>query len=178
MKISKTGVIAAVVAGVVVIGLSLWLGPWWTLGIVLGIAALLALVLLLVAKTDVGRRTAEKVGRRVGRTRIGQRMTRAQLRNAAKRKGVSLTDPFGRPLSDVELQLEVIDTPETRAIKRQLRNANPQQRAQLLRMLQAQTDEVQRTGKVPEAMPQQQRPPGMSGRPVTRPPRARRKKKR
>ena len=60
-------------------------------------------------------------------------------------------------LSDVELQLELTDTPETRVIKRQLRTMNPQQRAQALRMLQAQADEAQRTGVTPQAVGRRRR---------------------
>ena len=82
-------------------------------------------------------------------------MARGQLRAEAKRRGIRTTDAIGRELSDVELQLELTDTPETRTIKRQLRTMNPQQRAQALRMLQAQADEAQRTGVTPAAM----RPP-------------------
>ena len=78
----------------------------------------------------------------------------------AKRRGIDTTDAIGRVRSDVELQLELTDTPETRAIKRQLRTMNPQQRAQALRMLQAQADEAQRTGVAPPPVkaPRPQRP--------------------
>ena len=65
-------------------------------------------------------------------------MARGQLRAEANRRGIPTVDAIGRELSDVELQLELTDTPETRVIKRQLRTMNPQQRAQALRMLQAQ----------------------------------------
>jgi hypothetical protein len=165
------------VVTLVIFGLGRLLGIWWTLGLVLGLVALLALASLAAAKTDVGRRAAAGVGRRVGRTRAGNRMARAQLRATAKRKGVPLTDPLGRPLTDVELQLELSDTAETRAIKRQLRTMNPQQRAQALRMMQAQAETAQRTGVPPTPMAPP-RMPGVSGRPMTRPPRTKSRKKR
>ena len=177
MGLSRTGIIAAIVAGVLVVGLALWQGPWVTLAVMVTLLVIVAVLSLLVAKTDVGRRGAEAVGRRVGRTRVGKRISHAQLRSAAKRQGVAMTDPFGRPLSDVEIQLELLDTPETQAIKRQLRTMNPQQRAQALRMLQQQSEEAQRTGKAPAPVAPP-RMPGVSGRPVTRPPRSRRKRKR
>jgi hypothetical protein len=139
----------AIVFGLLIIGFGWWKGPFWTLGVVLGIVLLVGLLALFVAKTGPGKRAGTAVGKRVLKTRIGARLARGQLRNEAKRRGISTTDAIGRELSDVELQLELTDTPETRTIKRQLRTMNPQQRAQALRMLQAQADEAQRTGVAP-----------------------------
>jgi hypothetical protein len=155
----------AIFFGLVIIGLGWWLGPFWTLGIVLGIVVLLGLIALFVAKTSAGKRAGTAVGKRVLKTRLGARMARGQLRAEARRRGINTTDAIGRELTDVELQLELTDTPETRVIKRQLRTMNPQQRAQALRMLQAQSDEAQRTGVAPAAV----RPP--------KPPRPKRPKK-
>lgn len=146
---SKTTFAIAVVFGLLIIGFGYWKGPFWTLGIVLGLVLIVALLALFVAKTAAGKRAGTAVGKRVLKTRLGQRMARGQLRNEAKRRGIATTDAIGRELSDVELQLELTDTPETRTIKRQLRTMNPQQRAQALRMLQAQADEAQRTGVAP-----------------------------
>ena len=146
---SKTTFAVAVVLGLLIIGFGYWKGPFWTLGIVLGLVLIVALLALFVAKTGPGKRAGTAVGKRVLKTRLGQRMARGQLRNEAKRRGISTTDAIGRELSDVELQLELTDTPETRTNKRQLRTMNPQQRAQALRMLQAQADEAQRTGVAP-----------------------------
>jgi hypothetical protein len=176
MGITRTGIVAAVVALAVVIGLTLLLGTYWTLGILLAVVILLGLFLLFTAKTSAGRRLGGAMGRRIGRTRIGKRMAHAQLRAEAKRKGISMTDPFGRPLSDIELQLELVDTPETRAIKRQLKGLNPQQRGQALRMLERQAEEAARTGETPNA-PQPPRRQGYPGRPVTRPPRSGKRRK-
>ena len=145
----------AVVFGLLIIGFGWWKGPFWTLGIVLGLVIFVALLALFVAKTKTGKRAGTAVGKRVLKTRLGQRMARGQLRAEAKRRGIDTTDAIGRELTDVELQLELTDTPETRVIKRQLRTMNPQQRAQALRMLQAQADEAQRTGVTPAAV----RPP-------------------
>jgi hypothetical protein len=142
----------AIVFGLIIIGAGYLLGPFWTLGIVLGIVLVLALLALFVAKTGPGKRAGASVGKRVLKTRVGRRMARGQLRSEAKRRGIATTDALGRELSDVELQLEISDTPETRQIKRQLRTMNPQQRAQALRMLQAQADEAQRTGVAPPQM--------------------------
>jgi hypothetical protein len=152
---SKTTFAVAIVFGLLIIGFGWWKGPFWTLGVVLGLVVLVALVALFVAKTSAGKRAGTAVGKRVLKTRLGQRMARGQLRSEAKRRGINTTDAIGRELTDVELQLELTDTPETRTIKRQLRNMNPQQRAQALRMLQAQADEAQRTGVTPTAV----RPP-------------------
>jgi hypothetical protein len=142
----------AVGFGLVIIAFGYFFGPFWTLGVVLGIVLVLALLALFVAKTPPGKRAGMAVGKRVLKTRVGQRMARGQLRSEAKRRGIATTDAAGRELSDVELQLEISDTPETRQIKRQLRTMNPQQRAQALRMLQAQADEAQRTGVTPPQM--------------------------
>jgi hypothetical protein len=176
MRGNRGTIITILVVTVLLLALIYLLGPWWALGIVGGILLVVALLLLLAAKTGPGRRVAEKVGKRVGRTRVGHRMARAQLRAEAKRKGVATTDPFGRPLSDVELQLELVDTPETRQIKRQLKAMNPQQRAQALRMLESQAEQTRLTGEAPPQV--EMRQPGVSGRPVTRPPRSRSKKRR
>ena len=83
----------------------------------------------------------------------------------------------GVPLSDFELQLELTDSPEARQLKKQLRGMNPQQRAQALRMLENQAAEAQRTGITPPAMSQGAMRPRVSGRPMTRPPRASRKRR-
>jgi hypothetical protein len=146
---SKTTFAVAVLFGLLIIGFGYWKGPFWTLGIVLGLVVVLALLALFVGKTAVGKRAGMAVGKRVLKTRVGGRLARGQLRAEAKRRGIPTTDAIGRELSDVELQLELTDTPETRTIKRQLRTMNPQQRAQALRMLQAQADEAQRTGVAP-----------------------------
>jgi hypothetical protein len=150
----------AIVFGLIIIGLGYLLGPFWTLGIVVAILVVLALLALFVAKTGPGKRAGAAVGKRVLKTRVGRRMARGQLRAEAKRRGIPTIDALGRELSDVELQLEISDTPETRQIKRQLRTMNPQQRAQALRMLQAQADEAQRTGVAPQqiAAPRAPRP--------------------
>jgi hypothetical protein len=139
----------AVFFGLLIIAFGWWKGPFWTLGVVLGLVVIVALLALFVAKTATGKRAGTAVGKRVLKTRVGARLARGQLRNEAKRRGIATTDAIGRELSDVELQLELTDTPETRTIKRQLRTMNPQQRAQALRMLQAQADEAQRTGVAP-----------------------------
>jgi hypothetical protein len=177
MGVSRGAVITIVVAALVVAGLTYLLPAIWVLAIVLVPLVVLAVLLLLASKTGFGRRGAAVVGRRLARTRVGHRLTHAQLRAEARRKGIPTTDPLGRELSDVELQLELLDTPETRQIKRQLRGMNPQQRAQALRMLEAQAEQAQRTGVAPTAPPQAARG-GISGRPVTRPPRASRKRRR
>ena len=155
MRPSKTTFAVAVVVGLLIIGLGWWKGPFWTLGIVLGLVLIVALLALFVGKTETGKRAGTAVGKRIVKTRIGKRMARGQLRAEANRRGIPTVDAIGRELSDVELQLELTDTPETRVIKRQLRTMNPQQRAQALRMLQAQADEAQRTGVTPQAV----RPP-------------------
>jgi hypothetical protein len=152
MRPTKTTFAIAVVFGLLIIGFGWWKGPFWTLGVVLGLLVLLGLFSLFVAKTAVGKRTGTAIGKKVLKTRVGQRLARGQLRAEAKRRGIPTVDAIGRELSDVELQLEISDTPETRQIKRQLRTMNPQQRAQALRMLQAQADEAQRTGITPPQM--------------------------
>jgi hypothetical protein len=152
MRPTRTTFAIAVVFGLLIIGFGWLEGPFWTLGVVLGLVLILALLSLFVAKTSVGKRAGTAVGKRVLKTRVGQRLARGQLRAEAKRRGIATVDAIGRELSDVELQLEISDTPETRQIKRQLRTMNPQQRAQALRMLQAQADEAQRTGITPPQM--------------------------
>jgi hypothetical protein len=155
MRPTKTTFAIAVFFGLLIIGLGWWKGPFWTLGIVLGLVLVVALLALFVGKTATGKRAGTAVGKRIVKTRVGKRMARGQLRAEANRRGIATVDAIGRELSDVELQLELTDTPETRVIKRQLRTMNPQQRAQALRMLQAQADEAQRTGVTPQAV----RPP-------------------
>jgi hypothetical protein len=125
-----------VVLAAVLFGIQYLVGPWWTLGTLGGLVVLAGLLVLFTAKT-------------------GKRMARAQLNAQAKRQGIPTTDAAGRPLSEIELQLAVLDTPEARAIKKQLRAMNPRQRAQALRMMQAQADEAARTGVAPVA----QKPP-------------------
>ena len=142
---SRTAVgIAVVLAAVVGVGVVL-LGALTVAIALLVIVVLVAVLTLWSAKTSSGRRAAGVVGARVGRTRLGRRMARAALRSQAERAGIRTVDAAGRPLTDAEIQLALSDTPEARAIQRQLRGLNPQQRAQALRMLNNQI-EAQRTG--------------------------------
>jgi len=144
----------AILIGValVLFGFQYLVGPWWALGVIGGLLLVVAVLVLMVAKTSIGKRLAGAVWVKVGRTRIGRRLARWQLEAEAKRRGVNLVDAAGRPLSDIEIQLEVLDTPEARAIKRQLKAMNPRQRAQALRAMQAQAEEAQRTGVAPTPM--------------------------
>jgi hypothetical protein len=171
------GIIAAVVAALLIITISWLWSPFYALGIVVVIVLVLALLLLFMSKTPPGKRLAEKLGRRLAGTRVGRRMAMAQVRAEAKRKGIPTTDAAGRQLSDFELQLEIADTPEARQLKKQLRTMNPQQRAQALRMLENQAAEAQRTGVAPPPMSPQAMRPRVSGRPITKPPRASRKRR-
>ena len=155
MRPSKLTFAIAVVVGLLIIGLGWWKGPFWTLGIVLGLVLIFALLALFVGKTATGKRAGTAVGKRIVKTRIGKRMARGQLRAEANRRGIATVDAIGRELTTSSCSSELTDTPETRVIKRQLRTINPQQRAQALRMLQAQADEAQRTGVTPQAV----RPP-------------------
>ena len=174
--VSKTGLIVIVGIGLVLAALT-FLVPWYYILIaLLVILAILGILILLTAKTAFGKRAAMSVGRRLGRTRLGRRMARAQLRAAARRQGIPLVDPLGREPSDGELQLELDDSPQGQMLKRQLKGMNPQRRAEALRMLEAQADAVARGEPMPENL-QAPRPPGFSGRPQTRPPRTRRSSK-
>jgi hypothetical protein len=172
------GIIAAALAALVIIAISWLWSPFYALAIVVAIVLVLALLLLFMSKTPPGRKLAEKLGRRVAGTRLGRRMAMAQVRAEAKRKGIPTTDAAGRQLSDFELQLEITDTPEARQLKKQLRTMNPQQRAQALRMLENQAAEAQRTGVAPQPVSPQALRPRVSGRPITKPPRASRKRRR
>jgi hypothetical protein len=171
------GIIAAAVAALLIIAVSWFWSPFVALGAVLVIVVVLGLLLLFMSKTPPGRRLAEKLGRRLAGTGMGRRMAMAQVRAEAKRKGIPTTDAAGRQLSDFELQLEITDTPEARQLKKQLKTMNPQQRAQALRMLENQAAEAQRTGVAPTPMNPQALRPKVSGRPITKPPRASRKRR-
>lgn len=177
MRVNWIAVALVLVGALLVAGLTWWQGPFVSLAIVLGLLVVLALFLLFVAKTGPGQRLGASLGRRLGKTRAGRRLASAQLRAEAKRKGIATTDPFGRELSDIELHLELVDNEETRAIKRQLKALPPQQRGQALRMMQRQAEEAARTGVTPQAVEMPARP-GVSGRPITRPPRTSKRKKR
>ena len=180
VAVNRTVLFVALPLGGVVALAAYFFGPL-LVGIVLAaLAVVLLLLVLFVNFTGPGKRLGGWLGRLLVRTRLGRRMAKSQLRQQAKRAGVRTVDAAGRPLSDVELQLELIDTPETRKLKNQLKTLNPQQRAQAIRMLQAQMEEAERTGKPPEVPTgaAQAGMPRMSGRPVTRPPRAKRSKKR
>ena len=154
-------------------------GPWWTGGIALALLVPLGLFSLWVSKSAAGRRVGEKIGMRLFKTRFGKRMMRSQLRAQARKQRVPLKDPTGRVRSDVELQLDLYDTPETRLLKQQMRGMNPQQRAQFVRMLEAQSDAQQRGELVqPEGGVRQPQMPRPSGKPVMAPPRSRSRKRR
>jgi hypothetical protein len=172
--ISKTGLAVVIGIALLMAGLT-FVVPilYLVIGIVV-ILVLLGVLMLLASKTAFGRRGAMWVGVRVARTRLGRRMARAQLRATAKRQGIPLVDPLGRELSDVELQLELDDSPQGQALKRQLKAMNPQRRAEAMRMLEAQADALARGETMPDNL-QQPRAPGFSGRPQTRPPRTTRK---
>lgn len=130
--------------------LSLVIGWVWTVGILVGIVVVLGLFLLAANRTAWGKRLAQAIGIRLYRTRLGKRLASSQLRSQAERSGVATTDRMGRKLSDIELQIEMADTPETQLLKKQLKAMNPQQRAQALRMLQAQMDAVTGSGTAPD----------------------------
>jgi hypothetical protein len=171
------GIIAAVVAALLIITISWLWSPFYALGIVIVIVLVLALLLLFMSKTPPGKRLAGTLGRRLAGTRVGRRMAMAQVRAEAKRKGIPTTDAAGRQLSDFELQLEITDSPEARQLKKQLKTMNPQQRAQALRMLENQAAEAARGNTPPQAVPTSFPQQRVSGRPVTRPPRASRKRR-
>jgi len=180
VAVNRTVLFVALPLGAIVAVAAYLFGPL-LIGIALAaLAVVLLLLVLFVNFTGPGKRLGGWLGRLLVRTRVGRKLARSQLRQQAKRQGVRTVDVAGRPLSDVELQLELIDTPETRKLKNQLKTLNPQQRAQAIRMLQAQMEEAERTGKPPEVPTgaAQGGMPRMSGRPVTRPPRAKRSKKR
>jgi hypothetical protein len=105
---------------------------------------------------------------RLARTRIGKRMISSSLRAQARKAGVKTVDPTGRPLSDVELTLELYDTPETRQIRQQLRGMSPQQRASMLRMLEAQQEALRMGQEPPKVTPPNVRPGFPGGNPARR----------
>lgn len=180
-NLSKGTVITIIVVALLLSAPALLLGTITGLIVDLSIVVVLILLGLFVAKTKAGRRVGEVVGRRLFRTRLGNRMSRSMIRNQAKRQGVALTDPAGRRLSDVELQLQLVDTPETRQIKQQLKRMNPQQRAQALRLMEAQMLAAQRGEVSPDLQSAARtspafQPPRASGRPTTRAPRSKSRK--
>jgi hypothetical protein len=175
--VSKTGIVVIVGIGLVLAALTFVVPILWLIIGLVALLLLLGILALLAAKTSFGRRAAMWVGLRVGRTRLGRRMARAQLRAAARRQGIPLTDAAGRELSDVELQLELDDSPQGQQLKRQLKGLNPQRRAEAIRMLEAQAEALARGEELPQNL-QPPRPPGFSGRPQTRPPRTRKSRKR
>ena len=95
---------------------------------------------------------------RLARTRVGKRMISSSLRAQARKAGLRMIDPAGRPLSDVELTLELYDTPETRQIRQQLKGMSPQQRASMLRMLEAQQEALRMGQEPPKVTPPNVRP--------------------
>jgi hypothetical protein len=113
---------------------------------------LLGAFLLAANKTEWGRALAMKLGARLFRTRLGKKMAAAQLKSQAERAGIETTDRLGRKLTEVELQLELSDAPEAQLLKKQLRAMNPQQRAQALRMMQAQMEQATKSGQAPDDM--------------------------
>jgi membrane glycosyltransferase len=173
--VSRTGFLS-VLGVVLVIGFSiLGFGLLPTLIVVLSLLVIALVLGVIGTRTAIGRRGAARVGVRLVRTRVGRRMQRASLKAQAEKQGIRTVDGAGRPLSDVEIQLELMDTPEARAIKKQLRTMNPVQRAQALRMMQAQAEGQQARGEVApppqsrqtaraKGRPVPQRPPGKSGK--------------
>ncbi len=161
----------------------MYLFSWYAVIGLLVLVALLGIFSLFVAKTAAGKKVGERIGMWLFKRRFGQRLMRSQMHAAARKQGVALRDATGRKRSDVELQLDLYDTPETQMIRQQLRGMNPVQRAQFLRMLEAQS-EAQRRGEAPPlpgaGSPAAVRPigPRPSGRPVTGPPRSSRSPKR
>ncbi len=179
--LSKGTVVTILVVALLLSAPALLLDPITGLIIDLSIVVVLVVIGLLVAKTKPGRKVGASIGRRLFRTRLGNRMSRSMIRNQAKRAGVALTDPGGRRLSDVELQLQLVDTPETRQIKQQLKRMNPQQRAQALRLMEAQMLAAQRGDVSPDVQAAARATPGfqaprVSGRPMTRTPRSKSRK--
>ena len=178
---SKGSVITIIVVAILLASPALFFGTFVGLAVDLSIVLVLVIVGLFLAKTPPGKKVSEVLGRRLFRTRLGNRISRSMIRSQAKRKGVSLVDPTGRKLSDVELQLQLVDTPETRQIKQQLKRMNPQQRAQALRMMEAQMlaaqrGEVSTDPQTTSRMGQGMQPPRVSGRPLTRAPRPKSRK--
>jgi hypothetical protein len=154
---SRVGLGVALVVAVL-IGLATWVvGVVPTLIAMLVLLLLTELFVLFVSRTSPGKRLGQALGMRLGRTRVGKRMARASMRAQAEKRGIPTVDRAGRPLSDVELQLELADTPEAQAIKRQLRGMNPQQRAQALRMMAAQMESAAAGNPIPQPAP----PPGV-----------------
>lgn len=173
--------IAIIFGSALLLGVSFLLFSWYALIAVAVLVGLLGLFSLFVAKTGPGKKIGEKIGVKLMRTRLGGRLMRSQLRAAARKAGVPLKDPTGRPRSDIEIQLDLYDTPETRQIKQQLRGLNPAQRAQMLRMLESQSEAARRgdTDLVQaQAAARGAQMPRVSGRPVQGQPRSRARKKR
>ena len=165
------------------IGLLMYFFNWYAL-IGMGVLVVaLGLFSLFVSKTAAGKKVGERIGTWLFKRKFGQRLVRSQMHAAARKQGVPLRDATGRKRSDVELQLDLYETPETQMIKQQLRGMNPVQRAQFLRMLEAQSDAQRRGEALPPATggsAAAARPigPRPSGRPVTGPPRSSRSPKR
>jgi hypothetical protein len=166
--VTKTGILTVLGVAVVVLALNIVFGIFVTIAVVVGLLVIIALLLLIASKTPFGRRIAEKVSMRLARTRIGKRMISSSLRAQARKAGVKTVDPTGRPLSDVELTLELYDTPETRQIRQQLRGMSPQQRASMLRMLEAQQEALRMGQEPPKVTPPNVRPGFPGGNPARR----------
>ena len=175
--------VSLIFGGFLVVGLLVYFFNWYALITLIVLVALLGIFSLFVAKTAAGKKVGERIGMWLFKRKFGARLVRSQIHAAARKQGVPLRDATGRKRTDVELQLDLYDTPETQMIKQQLRGMNPVQRAQFLRMLEAQS-EAQRRGEGPPApaagSPAVARPigPRPSGRPVTGPPRSSRSPKR
>jgi hypothetical protein len=154
----------------------------WTLIVVLVLVVVVTALLLWVSKTKSGAAVGQKIAGRLYTTRVGKRLARSQLRAEARKRGVPLLDATGRERSEIELQLDLFDTPETRLIKQQLKGMNPVQRAQALRMMEAQAEAARVGGQDPAQLSETVRrgaePPRPSGRPVAGPPRSRSRKRR
>jgi len=166
--VTKTGVLTVLGVAALVLGLSFLVGLYWTVGVLLGFLVLAGLALLLASKTAFGKRIAERISMRLARTRYGKRMIASSLRAQARKAGVRTVDPAGRPLSDVELTLELYDTPETRQIKQQLKTMTPQQRSATLRMLEAQQDALRMGQEPPKVAAPTVRPGFPGGNPARR----------
>jgi hypothetical protein len=163
------------------IAIGFYLSLVWTIGIVLGLCVVFALFLLFVSKTKSGEKVGQKIALKLYKTRVGKRMARSQLRAQAKKQGVALFDITGRERSELELQLDLFDTPETRLIRQQLKAMNPVQRAQKLREMEAHAEAARAAGMDSVKVSDQVRPPGIprpSGKPIQGPPRARSRKRR
>jgi hypothetical protein len=154
----------------------------WTLAVTLTLLGILGVFLLWVSKTKSGEKVGNWIALRLYKTRLGKRMARSQLRAEARKKGVPLFDPAGRERSELELQLDLFDTPETRIIKQQLKGMNPIQRAHALRQMEAQAEAARTAGEdsvqVSEGLRRQGLQPKPSGRPLQGPPRSRARKRR